>query len=180
MSQAGVINTVSGPVPPQVPTSFVADVGTAVPAANTLGVPGGTSTANTNNGIRTEGVGATLTFELTNRSTGTTTTPTNALTPLITFPLGATPGVYYVNGNVQAFNSTTPAGAGYTFAGAFRTTGGAATIIAAQYHDEFEEAAFAAADIFLTASGNNAVLSVQGPVGLSTDWNALLEYRMVT
>lgn len=180
MSQAGIISTSSGPVPPQVPTSFVADSGTATPAANILNVPGAQATTNIDNGVRTTGSGNTLSVVLTNRTTGTVSTADATLTTLVTFPLGATPGVYFVYGNVQAFNSTTPAGGCYGFSAGFRTDGATATEIATQYHDEFEEAALASADIFVSASGNNVLLQVQGVAATSINWNALLEFRMVS
>ena len=59
MSQAGIINTSSGPVPPTVPTQFTTDSGVAVPAANNLNVFGGT-------GATTSGAGSTITITVKN------------------------------------------------------------------------------------------------------------------
>jgi len=55
MSQAGIIDGITGA--PTIPTSFVADVGVAIPAANILNIVGGV-------GITTSGAGNTISISL--------------------------------------------------------------------------------------------------------------------
>lgn len=62
MSQAGIVNTSTGPVPPTVATSYVTNSGTAVPAANVLNVFGSTVAAGTNP-FRSIGSGNTVTYQ---------------------------------------------------------------------------------------------------------------------
>lgn len=181
MSQAGIISTSSGPVPPDVPTTIHTPDGDAVPENNIINFLAADTTTNFDNGITITGAADDVTYFLTNRGTGTVTTADGSLTTLITLPLTASPGTVYVWGNVQAFAAATPASGSYNFSGCFRTTGAAATEIGTNYADIFEDVSFnlAGVDIFLSGSGNNAVLSVQGIAATSINWNGLIEYRQV-
>lgn len=74
MSQAGLLEVTNQILPDDVPILFVADVGSAVPSANTLSIVGGT-------GVSVSGMGSTLTINST--ASGFAWTPvTSALNPL--------------------------------------------------------------------------------------------------
>ena len=190
MSQAGTLGTSgSGPIPPTVATSYVTDVNSpAIPAANVLNVPGGTTTVNNSHGIQTDGSSGsnTLTVQLTNRATGSVTTTGAASANVITLALGATPGVYTFDIVVAAFAKTgvgAPLGAGYTIVGSVRTTGAAAILIPTQQVDHFEEGTIGVvpqATAVLGVSGNNAVVTVtgksDGAAGFVMDWVGTLLY----
>jgi hypothetical protein len=60
MSQAGILKITSGSLPPTVPTSFVTNSGTAIPAANVLNILATTTAAGTIP-IQTTGAGSTVT-----------------------------------------------------------------------------------------------------------------------
>lgn len=184
MSQAGsFVQNGAGPIPPDVPTTFVTDVNSpAFPALNILNVPGGEIVTNNNNGIQTDGSsgGNTLTVQLTNRQTGTVTTANATLTTIQTFALGATPSSFYIYGNVQAFESATPSAGAFSFSGGYRTDGATAVELGTEFHDDFKSAALTTADIFLNVSANNVLLQVMGVAGLVVNWNSVLEYRSVT
>jgi hypothetical protein len=183
MSQAGIINTSAGPVPPAVPTSFITDVNSpSVPIANIENVKGGTSTSNNSNGVQTDGSSGsnTLTVQLTNRAAGSTTTAGAVTSSAITLALGATPGVYTFDIAVAGFNASTPAGCGFTIVGSVRTTGASATLITNQAVDHFEEAALITATAVLAVSGNNALVNVTGVAGLNIDWQVTLTYTFAS
>ena len=186
MSQAGILNISSSS--PTIPTSFETDNGTAVPLANVLIVNALDSTENDDDGIITKGgvvgtgVSNRVDVVLTNRATGQLTTANATLTTIISLALGATPGIYVIYGDIVGFKGAAPAASGaYTFVGAAQTDGITATELGVEYHDTFETVDFniGAVDIFVTTSGNNIIVQVQGIAATSINWNALLQYRKV-
>ena len=180
MSQFFVdVSVAPPPIPPTVPTSFTTDSGIAIPAANNLNIITSDTVANNDNGITDTGSGSTVTIFATNRQTGTVTTTDATLTTIITFSMGATPATFYIYGNIQAFNASTPSSGAYSFSGGYRTDGATATELGVEFHDEFEDVVLVSSDVFLNTSGNNVLLQVQGVAGLSLNWNALVEYRKV-
>lgn len=105
---------------------------------------------------------------------GTGTTVGTATADLITFPLGATPGTYQFEARVKGFEATTPAGAGYNLYATFTTNGTTASLVGVQ--DVFNvNAALTTASATFVASGNNAVLRVQGVTALTINWSAETE-----
>lgn len=101
-----------------------------------------------------------------------TATTVGAVTAnIITIPLSTTPGTNQFVATVKGFESTTPASAGYSIYGTFRTDGATATLVGNE--DIFaEDAALVAADAYFTASGNNAIVQVLGVAGKTISWSA--------
>ena len=176
----------SGPVPPAIATSYVTQNGTAVPAANILIVNAIDSSENNDNGIISKGgvVGTGTSNEvdivLTNRITGSLTTANDTATTIITLSMGATPGTFYVFGSAQAFYPLGPASGSYSFSGGYRTDGATATEIGVREDfEDFEDIILEPVDVFISASGNNIILQVQGLAATSINWSAIMEFRKV-
>lgn len=176
------IATTSGNLPPNVPTSFVTDSGTVIPAANIVNIIGGETSVNNDNGIRVianPNGSNNMVVQLTNRLTGTVTTTDATPTTLLSVPLGAIPGTYLATGDVTAYDVTDSAGASYTYEGAAVTDGITGTEIGVEQRNQFEQAAMAAADFSFGVTGNNAFIQVVGIPGKVINWSCLFNYRFV-
>ena len=175
------IGTTAGNLPPSVPTSFVTDVNSpSIPIANIENVFGGTISINNNNGIQTDGSSGsnTLTVQLTNRIQGTVTTTDATPTTILSFNLGATPGVFTFQTEIACFNLTNVNGDGYSIFGTARTDGVNATlcdnpdkVINEEVNDN--------ADATMVVSGNNVIIQAVGLPGVTHHWRALTTYMQV-
>ncbi len=181
MSQAGIISTSSGPAPPVVATSYVTDVNSpAIPAANILNVLGNDTTANNDNGIRTDGSSGsnTLTVQLTNRLQGSTSTIGATTSTIITF-VPTVVGTYCLEFRTSAYNTTSLLGAGYSMFGAVRFDGVNSNIC--DTFDEIvnEEGAMSGVDIFVSVSGSSILLRATGYAAQTINWASVGLYTFI-
>lgn len=176
MSQAVTISNASCPSPPDVPTDFETQNGTATPVLNVLIVDAFDSTENDPNGITSKGGAAAgdppgnglpneVTIYLTNRASGNIQTVGGAIGTVVTFTPPLTAGTYRLVYQVSAYNSTdVNSGAGYEVEGTViadgvggLTTVGTPTRImngdATVFDVTLVDVAFAGVDIILRATG---------------------------
>ena len=182
MSQAGLYDDSATPLSDI--ETLTGDSGGAVGpnGSGNIDIKGVDSTTNNDNGITIVGTPGSnlLDVTLTNRATGAVTTTDATLTTIITLPMGATPSTFYILGNICCFNASNPASGAYSIAGGYRTDGATSVELGTEYHDTFEDPALSGVDVFLTSSGNDILVQVQGVGVLSINWNAVIEYRQVT
>ena len=181
MSQAGITNTSSGPVPPTVATQYTENTGIAVPAANNLNVIGGVS-------VVTTGSGSTITIDVRNFIAGTATTIGNVTSDAITLALGATPATYSIDVRISAFSNTdevgTPiaaAGSGYNLFATVRTDGTNAFLVGTPDKIINEDVALITSDVNVVVDlSNNAIVRVLGISGRTIRWRAVGLYTSVS
>lgn len=178
----------SGPVPPAVPTSFVTQDGTAVPAANVLIVNAFDSIQNNDNGIITKGgvVGTGTSNEvdvvLTNRIKVTTTTSDGAgqsQTVTIMTPQVSS-GITFVV-SITGYDSANNAIAGGELIGiAKRSAGGTTTVVGTNDTFEDSDASLVTADWDIITNGTLIQIQFVGVAGLSISWSAVFLYDQST
>jgi len=153
-----------GPTPPDVATSYVSDIGTAIPALNILNVISGT-------GIETTGSGNTLVIRLRNSGRVTTQTIGAVTSQPVLITLGATPSIgIFVSRVVGYPTDASNTGVAYFIRSAVKTNGATASIVGSQAKDPFEDASLISADANVSVSGNNLTMTVLGVVGLTINW----------
>lgn len=181
MSQAGDISSISGPVPPAVPTSFVTDSGTAIPALNILNLKALDSTTNNENGIFTRAnpnLSNNLEVVISNRIQGTVSTVGAVTSNIITF----TPtviGTYAIECRISAYNTTSSLGSGYSLFGTARFDGVNSNLCGTPDKIENEEGSMSSANISMTVSGANILISGIGYAAQTINWSAVGLYTFV-
>ncbi len=184
MSQIYKTLSSGGPIPPVIPTSFVTQNGTAVPAANILIVNANDSTENNNNGIITKGgvVGTGTSNEvdviITNRVQGSTTTIGATTSTIISF----TPtviGTYAFEFRISAYNTTSLLGGGASLFGAIRFDGVNSNIC--DLFDEInnDEGSMSNTDLSVSSSGASMLLQATGYAAQTINWAAVGLYTFV-
>ena len=169
---------------PVVATSFVTDSGTAVPALNILLVNGLDSEENNSNGIITKGgVAGTGTVNevdviLTNRIQGTNNSVAGSTVVLITFT-PPTAGTYSIEVRVAAHNTSSTLGAGYSLFGGVRFDGANSFLCGTPDRIVNEEGAMSAANLTMTVSGADIVISGVSYGAENINWSAVGLYTFV-
>jgi len=170
----------SGPVPPDVPTSFITDDGTAIPLVNILNVDGLDSIENNNDGIVTRAnpdLGNNLEIILTNRISVTAITSDGAgQTQTVTLMTPTNATAIEFNSSFIGYDSANDEAAGGAQEGIARKSAGAVTVIGT--NDSFDEsdAGLLTVDWDIIASGGDLIARFIGVAGRTIVWRCTFTY----
>ena len=166
----------SGPIPPNIPTSFQAqndgvNDGSATPAVNIINFNVTDTTADNANGFVVAASGNTVTHTLTNRYRQEGTTSGGA-TSTVTILSALAAGTYTLDMSVAGYSTAgTPAGNGYTIVGSVKSVAGVASLVGgagAQQKDSFEDTV--GANAVMGVSGNDITVTFTGVAGNDFNW----------
>jgi hypothetical protein len=150
-----------------------------IPIGQTGGVPVlGNITSLDGSVTVTNGAG-TIDLSVVGNLSGTATSTNGSTENLITIPLGVTAACYRFTFTIAARDTGTGDGLGYSLEGTVKTDGATATLVAAPFTDNDEDASLLAASIDLVASANSAILQVTGVVGQTIAYKAVGSYVAV-
>ena len=113
---------------------------------------------------------------------GTTTTSGAVSSTIITFPCGATSGLYTFIGTTMGIETTGGGNrASYPFRAAIYTDGATATLID-DGRDQLETAGFISpvdVDMLVAVSGNDVLINASGDVGFDINWSSIMTYTFL-
>ncbi len=186
MSQAGIISTTAGPVPPAVPTSFVTDDSTvAIPALNILNVLSRDTIDNNDNGIQTTADpnnSNNLYVELTNRIKIIATTSDGAgQTQTVTIMTPTAASAVEFDVSFIGYDAANNEACGGGMEGIAKRSGGGTTAIIGT-NDTLDEsdAGLITADWDITTNGTLIQAQFVGVAGRTISWSATFVYDQTT
>lgn len=173
----------SGPIPPNIPTSFVTDIGTVIPATNVVNINGGYTITNNTNGIQVianPNLSNNEVVQLTNRFQVSGTINNTTPTTIYTLNLGAVPAMYLFNWSMVILDKTSSLGSAYQVLVPLRTNGAAAIGTVSQDFYEAEEGALIGLTVSSGPTGNSFFVSITGFNTDTLDYNLTGTYLVVT
>ncbi len=162
---------VSGSIPPDVPTSFVTDSGTATPAGNVINIvtPGGGT-----QGIETSAPGSSNIILITvTGATATATTIGATTATLLTIPMAPNSGMT-LDVLICGFESTLPGVVGSSLTASFiRVGAGVPALVQLPDDQQNISASLSAVSYSIVGSGSDVLVTVTGQAGVTINWRGI-------
>lgn len=187
MSQIYKTLTSSGPIPPNIPTTFNTENGTpavpdgsATPALNIIIFAETSLATNTKDGFQVAASGNTVTYSLTNRFDGSVNTADATPTTVASLDLTTIgTGVFTFDVQIVGYDITDNEGLGYAIFGTIKNIGGVLSIVGTPdkiKNEDLLPVNITAAEANLTFSGTSAIVQVIGIAATVIHWRAVTTF----